>query len=90
MNEVISLFEELVRANRGDLTVLVISAEELNSSAKKQITDALSKGNKQVNLSYEVRPEILGGLVVQIGDKRLDMSIASRVKRLTQTIKEAI
>jgi F0F1-type ATP synthase delta subunit len=48
LNEVIKNFEEIVRANRGDLTVEVVSAEELNSSSKKQITDALSKGNKKV------------------------------------------
>jgi ATP synthase F1 delta subunit len=90
LTNVINTFEDLVRANRGDLTVEVVSAEELNSAAKKQISDALSKGNKQVNITYEVRPQILGGLIVKIGDKLLDMSIASRVKKITQTIKESV
>lgn len=48
LNEVINSFEEIVRANRGDLTVQVVSAEELNPASKKQISDALSKGNKKV------------------------------------------
>jgi hypothetical protein len=29
-----------------------VSAEELNSSSKKQITDALSKGNKKVGFDW--------------------------------------
>ncbi|KAI6183052.1 ATP synthase subunit O, mitochondrial [Aphelenchoides bicaudatus] len=90
LGEVIKSFEEIVSANRGDLTVQVVSAEELNSSSKKQIADALGKGSKKVSITYEVRPNILGGLIVQIGDKLLDMSIASRVKKLTQTVKEAV
>ncbi|KAI6239796.1 ATP synthase peripheral stalk subunit OSCP [Aphelenchoides fujianensis] len=90
LNEVLNNFDEIVRANRGDLSVQVVSADELNSSTKKAIGDALAKSAKNVQIAYEVRPDILGGLIVQIGDRRLDLSIASRVKKLTETIKESV
>lgn len=38
----------------------------------------------------QVEPEILGGMVVTIGDKYVDMSTASKIKLYTNAIKEAI
>jgi F0F1-type ATP synthase delta subunit len=33
---------------------------------------------------------LLGGLIVVMGDKRIDMSIASRIKSLTNLLRESI
>lgn len=90
LNEVINSFEDIIRSNRGDLSVEIVSAEELNANTKKAISDALSKGGKKTTITYQTRPDILGGLIVQIGDRRLDLSIASRVKKLTDAIKESV
>lgn len=38
----------------------------------------------------QVDPAILGGMVVTIGDKYVDMSTASKIKMYTNVIKEAI
>ena len=90
LNEVINNFEDIIRSNRGDLNFEIVSAEELNANTKKAISDALSKGGKKIEVSYQTRPEILGGIIVQIGDRRLDLSIASRVKKLTAAIKDSV
>ncbi|KAI6198197.1 hypothetical protein M3Y94_01316500 [Aphelenchoides besseyi] len=90
LNEVLVNFEDILRSNRGDLTVEVVSADALNDATKRSISDALGKSSKSVSITYQVRPEIMGGLIVQIGDRRLDLSIASRVKKLNETIKEAV
>ena len=39
--------------------------------------------------SYKVDPSIIGGMVVSIGDKYADMSIASKMKKYTELIKAA-
>lgn len=46
----------------------------------------------QLFLSFhgKVDPSILGGMVITIGDKYVDMSTASKIKMYTNVIKEAI
>ncbi|CAD6991864.1 unnamed protein product [Ceratitis capitata] len=44
------------------------------------------KGNQQLKITSRVDPSIIGGLIVSIGDKYVDMSIASKVKLYTDVI----
>ena len=39
--------------------------------------------------NYKVDPAIIGGMVVSIGDKYADMSIATKMKKYTDLIKAA-
>lgn len=41
-------------------------------------------------LKTNVDPSILGGMIVSIGDKYVDMSTASKVKKYTDLIKQAV
>ncbi|KAK6040363.1 ATP synthase F1, delta subunit [Cooperia oncophora] len=59
---------------RKSTNFLVTSAEPLTKSHESALNDALNK------------PSIMGGLVVTIGDKYVDLSIASRVKKLKEVI----
>ena len=42
-----------------------------------------------VQMNYKVDPAIIGGMVVSIGDKFADMSIASKMKKYTDLIQAA-
>jgi F-type H+-transporting ATPase subunit O len=44
------------------------------------------KSNETIHLSAKVDPLIIGGMVVSIGDKYVDMSVASKVKKYTDLI----
>merc|ERR1711974_166709 len=46
------------------------------------------KGQKSL-ISYHVKPEVMGGMVVSIGDRFVDMSTASKVKKYTDIIQAA-
>ncbi len=48
---------------------------------------ALQKGEKLL-LQERIDPTIIGGFVIDIGDKHIDMSISSRVKKVQQLILE--
>ena len=41
-------------------------------------------------LSLQVDPEILGGLVVDIGDKHINMSVSARIQQLSNLLKTPI
>jgi len=65
----------------------VTSALPLNSSEQDMVRkDLLSKvGAKEV--SFRVDPAILGGVVIKVGDKVLDGSVAGKLEGLRQSLK---
>ena len=66
--------------------------QPLNEAQLKDVTAALQKfaGKKTVLLTSKVDPSILGGLIVSIGDKYVDMSIASKVKKYTEILNSVV
>jgi len=42
------------------------------------------KGAKTAKIVNEVKPEIIGGLILQLDDKTIDMSISSKINSLVQ------
>ena len=52
-----------------------------------QEQDAVKKSFGAKEVSFKVNPAILGGLVVKIGDKVLDGSVAGKLEGLRQTLK---
>lgn len=37
----------------------------------------------------QVEPAIIGGIVIDVGDKHIDLSIMSRVKKIEQLVRES-
>merc|ERR1711939_906536 len=75
---IIEKFEELQRAAKGEMYAEVTVADEL-----------IDKGQK-LSMSVKVKPEILGGLIVDVGDKHINMSILARIQQLQQVINAPI
>jgi F-type H+-transporting ATPase subunit delta len=72
------------------LPVQVTSAVELDSSTIKQIGDRISEQtDRKVELSARVEPDILGGIVLQVGNQVLDASIRQRLERLRKQVARA-
>lgn len=64
----------------------IVSAVPLNDSEKDTIRkEIISKVGSQT-VSFRVDPLILGGLVVKVGDKVLDGSVAGRMENLRQSL----
>lgn len=74
-------------ANFKGETAEVTSALPLNQAEEQAVRqDVLGKvGAKEV--SFRVDPSILGGLVIKVGDKVLDNSVAGRLDGLRQSLK---
>ena len=77
----------------GEIFAEITVADELSAAQKKSLEKSLgsfmSKGSK-VSISYTVKPEILGGLIVDVGDKHINMSILSRIQQLQQVLNQPI
>ena len=69
------------------LPVSITSAIELDSDTVKQIGDRIGEQTgREVDLSADVDPDILGGLVLRVGDRVLDASIATRLESLRKQV----
>jgi F-type H+-transporting ATPase subunit delta len=69
------------------LPVQITSAVELDKSTVKDLGDRISEQTgRTVELSSSVEPDILGGIVVQVGNSVLDASIRNRLEQLRKQV----
>ncbi len=68
---------------KGGDSAVVTSALPLTS----QEQDTVKKSVSAKEVSFKVDPSILGGLVIKVGDKVLDGSVAGKLEGLRQTLK---
>jgi F-type H+-transporting ATPase subunit delta len=80
-------FEALWQAENKVLPVQVTSAIELDDSTVRSIGDRIGeRTGRKVELTSEVDPDILGGLVLQVGNNVLDASIRNRLENLRKQV----
>ena len=67
----------------------VTSAMALDDAHKKKIEQKLLDTTDYVSfeIDYKVDPELIGGIVIRIGDKVVDGSIRTRINNLTQSLR---
>jgi F-type H+-transporting ATPase subunit O len=90
-----SKFGQLNDAEQGIVEATITSAKPLDSKILRRLQTAITKSSfvgdgKTLKVSNEVNPEILGGLVVEVGDKTVDLSISLKVAKLNATLSEAL
>jgi F-type H+-transporting ATPase subunit delta len=72
------------------LPVDVTSAIELDKKLVKSIGDRIGEQTgRKVNLNAHVDPDILGGIVLRVGNSVLDASIRNRLNRLRRQVAQA-
>ncbi len=83
-------FDELWEEENQLLPVEVTSAVELDEATVRQIGDRISEQTgRRVDLSSRVQPDILGGIVVRVGDSILDASVRNRLDQLRKNVARA-
>ena len=72
------------------LPVSVTSAVELDESLVQDIGRRIEEQTgRRVELSSDVRPDVLGGLVVRVGNMVLDASVRNRLEQLRKQVAKA-
>ena len=87
---IVSQFININSQKRGNVFADITSAEELNDEQKINITNQLKNilGNK-LSLSFDVDKNIIGGLIVKVGSKMIDTSLANKINKLKIAMKGA-
>jgi F-type H+-transporting ATPase subunit delta len=83
-------FDELWKHENRRIDVTVTSAVELDPAVVAQIGQEVERQTgEKVDLSSRVDGDILGGLVLQVGNMVLDASIRSRLEKLRKSVAQA-
>ena len=83
-------FEELWKQENRRIDVTVTSAVELDPSVVEKIGQEVERQTgEEVDLSSKVDGDILGGIVLQVGNMVLDASIRSRLEKLRKSVATA-
>jgi F-type H+-transporting ATPase subunit delta len=83
-------FDSLWAEENKLLPVSVTSAVELDESLVESIGERIKEQTgRRIDLSSRVDPDVLGGLVLQVGNMVLDASVRSRLERLRKQVAAA-
>ncbi|MDQ5894061.1 MAG: F-type H+-transporting ATPase subunit delta [Actinomycetota bacterium] len=82
--------DDLWKKENDRIEVTVTSAVELDPAVAEQVGAAVEKQTgKQVELTSNVDENIIGGLVLQVGNMVLDSSIRNNLEKLRQSVAQA-
>ncbi|MFL5896420.1 MAG: ATP synthase F1 subunit delta [Thermoleophilaceae bacterium] len=83
-------FDEMWREEHKMLPVEVTTAVELDDALLKSIGDRIEdRTGRTIEMTSKVDPDIIGGLVLRVGNKVLDASVHGRLERLRRQITKA-
>ena len=90
LSSIISQFININAQKRGDVLADVTSVDELSDKQKNEINDQLkSILGKNLSLNFKIDKKIIGGLIVKVGSKMIDSSLASKINKLKIVMKGA-
>jgi F-type H+-transporting ATPase subunit delta len=80
-------FRALSDAARNVLPAVATVAARLTTEERARLTETLARRTgKTIELREEVDPELIGGVVIRLGDTIIDGSIAGQLRRLHQQL----
>lgn len=80
---IVEAFRTELSRRRGEVAVEVQTAQDMSASQFEALQRAIAKGlGRDVALKAKVEPSILGGMIVTIGSKMIDDSVARKLERL--------
>jgi len=84
--EVLTSFIKQYKEHKNIYTVKLTTAAPVNDDLKKAIIDQIRKTSKMQNIELEaaVNEDLIGGLVLEAGDKLIDASIAYDLKQVAR------
>lgn len=88
-------FATLNDAHNGLVEATITSTKALDSKTLKRLSTAIQNSEfvgqgKTLKISNQVDPEILGGLIVEVADHTVDLSVSSRIAKLNKVLTETI
>ena len=87
LEEIAHEFERLVSEHEGIVHAELTTAVELSDANARKLLKQIEKASgRKVEATRSVDPELIGGIVLQVGSHRLDASVRGRLERLRREL----
>ena len=87
--DIAASFIDIYKTHKNITTASITTAVKLSENQKTKIIDLLlSKERDNIELKEIVNPDIIGGMIVRIGDKQVDESIRRKLTNLEMEFDE--
>lgn len=88
LDSIQAAFDQMVQDAHGRIEVDVITASQIDEAQKARISDRIKEAiGKEPILHAYTEPGIIGGVRLRIGDEMIDGSVATRLRRMEQSLK---
>ncbi|MGE4586390.1 MAG: ATP synthase F1 subunit delta [Mangrovibacterium sp.] len=89
LSSICRYFGTLIRREQGVHTAILTSAVPLGEETSRRIRSFLEKELKgPVELSLQADPKLIGGFVLRVDDRQVDVSMTSRLRKIRQSLLE--
>ncbi len=83
LKQIINSFLNFVSINKGELKAKLYSSKPLSKDELESIQNELSKDfNSTIKIDYKHDPNLIAGIIIQVGSIMVDTSVRSQLKRL--------
>ena len=87
LEEIAAEFERLVADHEGIVHAELTTAVELSDEDARKLLAQIEKASgRRVEARRQVDPDLIGGIVLQVGSHRLDASVRGRLERLRREL----
>lgn len=88
-------FGDIISAAKGELELIVTSAQALDNKTLNRLEAAVSKSpyvgqGKKLKVTNNVNPDIIGGLVVEVGDRTIDLSVSAKIAKMNKLLTDTL
>lgn len=95
IGEIINQFDILSKAHYGKVSATVTSAAALDKKILNRLQTAIGGSSfvgksKTLELVNKVNPDILGGLIVEVGDRTVDLSVSNKIAKLNKVLTDSV
>jgi F-type H+-transporting ATPase subunit delta len=85
--EIVQQYDVLQLQARGEEPLSITSAKQLSADELRSLVGRLEKlYGKKFSVSQSVRPGLIGGVRIMMGDRRIDGTVEGRLEELTRTL----
>ena len=90
LDQIIESFLNIMSNNKGELKAKLLSSKQLSKKDIENIQSELSKDFKSpIKIDYKYDPNLIAGLIIQVGSVMVDTSIQNKLKQLEKNMIEA-
>ena len=85
LDSVAKSFISLYKEKKNIISAKLVTATEIDKETREEVLDFIKKkGHKNVDLQEKIDKSIIGGAIINIGNKQIDASVSNRINEMKQ------